>query len=459
MTPTCAEAIAGFSLSLDPGRLPERLRTKARHHFVDTLGSGIAATAYSPFAHSVRDGLLALYGEGEGPILGGGTLPISAAACANGTYCHALEFDDTHTAAIVNVGAFVVPAALAVGLHVGAPEAELLAAILAGGETAARLARAAVSVWSESGFHPASVCGVFGATVAASRLLGLDRAATVNALGLAGSFASGLYEPLAAGTPSKAMHAGWAANAAISATTWAAQGAAGPATVFEGEFGVFKAFFGLPPERAVGVVEGLGSDWLFADVALRPYPVCYMSQSPIEAAHRALGGARLDPAEVAEVRVSIPSPGVPVVLEPAEFRRRPRNAYDAKFGLPFCLAAMIVQGQVDNETFVESNLVDGGVLAVAERVRHVPRDYPEFPVSYPSAIEIETRDGNVHAAVVDSPPGSPQHPMDAKQVRRKLASNLRGTYLEPRTGRLGSLLEGLDSVGGLEGLGRLLASG
>jgi hypothetical protein len=46
----------------------------------------------------------------------------------------------------------------------------------------------------DRGFHTTPTCGVFGATIAAARLLKLDRDATVSALGLAGAQASGLME-------------------------------------------------------------------------------------------------------------------------------------------------------------------------------------------------------------------------------------------------------------------------
>src|SRR6185437_1979155 len=135
----------------------------------------------------------------------------------------------------------VLPAALAVGQAGGASGLQVLTALVAGTEIVARIGMVAPGAFHERGFHPTSVCGVFGAVVAVGSVLGLDAETTNRALGLAGSTSSGLWAFLEEGTPTKPFHAGWAAHAGVVAASLAGHGAAGPTGVLGNRFGLFHA--------------------------------------------------------------------------------------------------------------------------------------------------------------------------------------------------------------------------
>ncbi len=77
---------------------------------------------------------------------------------------------------------------------------------------------------------------------ASRRRLGSSRSQIVDALGIAGSMASGIIEYLAEGAWTKRMHAGWAAQSGLRAALLARAGFIGPRTVFEGTHGLFHGF-------------------------------------------------------------------------------------------------------------------------------------------------------------------------------------------------------------------------
>ena len=106
--------------------------------------------------------------------------------------------------------AAVLPTVLAVGEQVGATGEECLVAAVAGYEAVCRIAAAAPHAFHARGLHATSVSGVFASALVASRLMGLDAATTVNALGIAGSQAGGLLEFLATGSSTKQLHPGLA---------------------------------------------------------------------------------------------------------------------------------------------------------------------------------------------------------------------------------------------------------
>src|SRR6185312_2330520 len=125
--------------------------------------------------------------------------------------------------------------------------------------------------------HATAVCGVFGGAAAAARLAGASAEVTTSALGIAGSFAGGLFVFLDEGTATKPMHPAWAAHGAVFAAELAARGAEGPSAVLEGRFGLYHAFIDAEP-GSIDLEEqlsDLGERWETPRIAYKPYPVCH----------------------------------------------------------------------------------------------------------------------------------------------------------------------------------------
>src|SRR5207248_5602893 len=164
-------------------------------------------------------------------------------------------------------------------------------------------------------------------TTAACRLAGVDPDATASALGIAGSFAGGLFAYLEDGTATKPMHPAWAAHGALLASRLSMLGAEGPPSVLEGKFGLYHAFvdrrIDLEPQ-----LRDLGERWETPRIAFKPYPACHFIHGSLGATGTLCDG--LDPDEIEDVLVTIPEAGVSLVLEPAGPKVAPRSEYEAK---------------------------------------------------------------------------------------------------------------------------------
>ncbi|MGL6278331.1 MAG: MmgE/PrpD family protein, partial [Gaiella sp.] len=191
--PTAAETIARWSTALTLDDVPEEVREHAKLHVLDTLGCGLAAHA-TGVAGEGRSTMGELGGEAQATVIGAAErMPAANAAFANAMLCHGLDFDDTHSDSVSHVSTVITPAALAAAEQVGASGRDALAAIVAGNEVVCRVGMAAPGAFHARGFHPTAICGVFGGVAAVSRLTGAERDATTRALGIAGSFAGGLF--------------------------------------------------------------------------------------------------------------------------------------------------------------------------------------------------------------------------------------------------------------------------
>ena len=96
--------------------------------------------------------------------------PARAAALANGTISHALDYDDTHFAHIGHLSVGIYPAALAAAEETNASAIEMRDAFLAGAEAACRIGMVLGRIHYQRGFHQTATAGAIGATVAAGRL-------------------------------------------------------------------------------------------------------------------------------------------------------------------------------------------------------------------------------------------------------------------------------------------------
>ena len=444
--PTAAREIAEWSATLTLDDIPDHVRTDAKLHLLDTLGCGLAAHA-GEIATEGRTTMGELGGEAQATVIGTERrLPAANAAFANAMLCHGLDFDDTHSDSVSHISAVITPTALAAAEQLGANGRDTLAAIVAGNEVVCRIGMAASGAFHARGFHPTAICGVFGGVAAIGRIAAADAATTTSALGIAGSFAGGLFAYLADGTPTKPMHPAWAAHGAHLASRLAANGAAGPQTVLEGKFGLYHAFLGAEEGEIdiAGQLADLGSRWETPRIAYKPFPVCHFMHGSLGATAGAANGRTFAAAEIDDVLVSVPEAGVSLVLEPAEQKRAPRSEYEGKFSLQYSVASMLVRGHVSVGDFTDEAIGDPAVLAVASKVRYETRDYPTYPQAFPGGVVVSLADGTSFEADFPYQKGGPENPLSADEVRAKFRENASLALSERALERLEEAILGLE---------------
>ena len=444
-----AARLAAFALELDHEQIPSEVRSAAKRHLLDALGCGLAALALGE-GTAASEVAREFSGVPQATLIGSTErVPSPSAALGNGMLIHALDYDDTHAESIAHVSAVVVPAALAVAEARGADGCDLLTALVAANEVVTRIGGAASGEFHARGFHPTPIAGIFGATAASARLAGADLATTVSAFGIAGSMASGLFAYLDDGTATKPIHAGWAAHAGILAVRLAAAGAEGPPRVLDGRYGLFDAFIGRIPDLEHALAD-LGSRWETPRIAYKPYPACHFC-------HGVLGAAatlELRPEDVSEIVAAVPRGAVDVVLEPYAAKLEPRTPYEAKFSLPYSLAAMIVHGTVGTGTYTHEAIADPSVRALAARVRY---EVKEFPSSFGGGVTATLGDGRVLEAEFMQPIGAPERPLRDAAVVEKFRDNAGLALRIEDVAILEQTIVDLERLDSLAALARVLA--
>lgn len=416
-----AGQVGEFAARAELSDIPADVLERARHLILDAVGLAFASTAYG--FPDVAHRALSAFGDGSHPVLGmPHRLTPRDAAVLNGVLIHGMDFDDTHIPAVTHVSAAALPAAISAAVSGGKTTEDLLLAYILGVEVSARVGIGGAGGFHDVGFHPTAVAGAFGAAVAAGKVLGLDAGGLAAAQGVVGSMSAGLLEFLADGAWTKRLHPGWAAMSGLTSASFAKAGWSGPPAVYEGRFGLYNSHLAGRDIRPEAVGDGLGETWELMRTAVKPYPICHFIHAFADAVLTLR--PQIGDTGIAEIRCAIhPVPGK-VVCEPAEAKWAPRDEYDAKFSLPFVVAAALTRGRFGLAELEDDALGDAGILALAQKVRVSEDPDSAFPAAYSGAVEIELADGRVlrHREQVNR--GHDQRPLTNDEIVAKFRETI-----------------------------------
>lgn len=435
--------------------LPTAVVEKIEELALDTLGVALGASALD-FGVATRELVRSWESSGGASVIGeSGRVPPHAAALVNGVLGHGQDFDDTHTESVTHPSACIVPTALAMAEARGASGRDAILAMAAGYETMIRIALPARNQFHLHGFHTTSITGTFAAAVIAAIVDKLEDRAATNALGVAGSFASGLLECVPAGAGSKRLHAGWAAMSGILAADLAKRGLTGPSTVLEGRLGLFNSFVRGEAIDVGEILEGFGEDWLLLDTRPKLYPCCHYLQAFIDCALRLRDEHGVRAAEIATVHCRVAQGSVNMICTPWAAKQVPRDAYECKFSLPFAVSIALADGRAGSAEFALENARRPEIADLMARTSFEVA--PEFSVKdMPGDVAVVLKDGRNERCALPRVRGDRSAPISRDELLRKFHDNLRGTAWAQRADAIAKAVLELDRAADLEALGALL---
>jgi 2-methylcitrate dehydratase PrpD len=449
--------LARFAADLTPGDVPADVMEQAKRHMLDALGIALAASGFD-FAQRAAHAIAGLSDGGTHPVIGFPMrLGLRDAVLLDGTLIHGLDYDDTHSDAVVHGSASAVPVALHMARRHGASGREALLAYLLGIEASSRIGAAAQGGFHQVGFHPTGMVSAFGAALTAGRLAGATAAQMAGAQGIVLSMAAGSLEFLQDGSWTKRLHPGWAGVCAITATALAKSGYKAPPAAYEGRFGLFRSHLQeKAPADLSRCTEGLGTVWEMRNVALKPYPCCHFNHAFADAALALRAAHALRPEDIARITCRIHEGQVKVVCEPEASKKTPANSYDAQFSVHYAVACALVHGRFTLDELEEEAIRDPRVLALTARTGYEHDPNSLFPRYYGGELVIETKDGR---RLVHSEPhnrGSDAKPLSAADVERKFLDNAKRRIARDRAQRVLDLVMALDQAESVTALGEAL---
>lgn len=440
--------LAEFAHAFSLDDVPREIVTRAKYLILDAIGIAYASSGQDFAARALAS--VQAFGSGEHALIGfGDTASLRDAMLLNGVTVHGLDFDDTHTNGVIHATASSLPCALAMTEKHDVSARTLLETYVLAMEVSTRLGSVAKGGFHQTGFHPTGLIGIFGCTLAASRLLGSSVEQMQMAQGIALSMASGSLEFLEDGAWTKRLHPGWAAGAAATAAVLANNDFIGPKAAYEGRYGLYASYLNTRNAQADATLatSGLGDIWEIEGVAVKPLPACHFTHAAADAAAHIKRESGVRIGDIETVRVKVPEGVVGTVCEPVANKKQPKNSYDAQFSIPYIVATALKTGDFQLRDLEADALGDAERRALAQRVEYEIDDEADFPRFYSGEVVVELADGTVlrHREAVNR--GNKERPLSNDEIVAKYEKNMVAADAQDRTQSILDAVKRLDEAG------------
>ena len=359
-------AIAQFVAQLRYDDIPAEVIARIKLLILDSLGCALYGSAleWSRILRATLGGLDAtkacrVWGTAE-------RLSAPHAALVNGTLIQSFELDDVHRQGVLHVGAVTLPPLMAVTeLRPGMSGRDFLTAAVAGYEIGPRVGKCMGPQHIGQGWHSGATVGVFSAAAGAAAALRLSHEQAVHALGIAGTQASGLMAAQY-GAMVKRMHAGRAAQSGLYGALLAEAGFTGIVDIFESPYGGFCSTFSRSSDRfnLDELSWQLGRQWETLRISLKFYSCVGSNHTTLDAIRSLQEKTPFGADDVASIVVH----GSQVTVEHVGWPYQPQGLTSAQLNLPFCVATLLLEGDVFVDQFTDAAVDDERRIELSKKV-------------------------------------------------------------------------------------------
>jgi 2-methylcitrate dehydratase PrpD len=432
---TITETLAAWLCAQSGKRVPEAARRKAVDVVFDSVGAMIACSQL-PEVVSIVKLLQRMGGNPECTMVGhAGLTSLVNAAMANGAMAHGDEVDPVHLKSVGgHVAAGPVPTALAVGQWLDAGGRDVLRAVVLGYEVGGRLMTIFYRErdYTTRRFYPTAVVGAMSSAVSAGVLLGLKREQMQVAMCLAAYQAAGpdnmTKDP---GHMGKTFQVGAANRNGVTAALLAHGGCHAPLDILDGSHSLFDAYLGAP-DAGREMVKGLGDYYSIGDVMYKRYPVGSPNQAYLQGLFGLIRQHALQPRDIAEIEVQIPSRGL---------KRVPATRHASISALSVCAIAAARLKLDFYQLHDPAGAMDQAARDMQQRVKFVGReDWTGMEAGHHAFVMIKTRNGEVLTADVR------YEPMTRAELDLKFDALVLPRFGREKCARVARLLKGLEAA-------------
>lgn len=432
-------------------KIPNEVVKPIKDSVIDTIGCGILGST-APFVRMFH-GYIAEWKSKEESVIWGTDKKASIpfAAMANSASTHAWDFDDTTLPGLMHPGGVAISTGLSIAENKKVSGKEFLAAMVASYEVSNLIGVALGSKKFVSiGFYN-SVPVMFASVTMAGKLLGLDEEKLVSALGIAATQAAGLYSA----TLTKRINAPKAVLGGIFAAELAKRGLEGPPDPLEADYSGFLKTFN--PEAQMNVIPQDIGKYTF-EVFHKYYP-CIRSNHPAVYAVRTLMDEYPDlkPEKLGKIIVHTDTTTIEYTIKTTGGGIIVETVGNALISLPYCVAAMIVDGELTLRQFTEKKVKDPTIQELLKKVELVvDPEIDKLPATkrYRATVDIKLKDGRTYSKFCPAPKGDPTNRMTKEEMYNKFMENATAVFKKDRMEELFKTLGGieeLDDVGKIAG--------
>jgi 2-methylcitrate dehydratase PrpD len=384
----------------------------------------------------------------ESSVIGGGRLSLSGATMFNGFLITAVSMCDVYRPTATHLQPVIVSPALGIAERDGATGRDLLVALVAGFETAVRIAAGIdYAAFRKRGWHGPGTIGPFGAAAAVGRLRGFGADTMATAFGLAGSQSAGTFA--AWGTASVKFHQFRGALSGLMAALLAEQGFVATREFLTASDGGFYPTYcgGSARDEATSA---LGSRWEMEQIALRPWPTSAASQGVVTALFDLMHKHNVTVDRTERLRVYVS----PACYEAYASRRTFSGKWEASASIHYTAAVTLHDRALWMEQFERYDDPRLRQFA-AERVDLIGD--PTLTAEQ-ARVEIHMHDGTVLSTTCMASKGTPGNPLTRVEIEEKFRRAAAGRLQETQVQFVVNAIAALEDQKSLQPLMKTLSA-
>ncbi len=386
--------------------IPAEVMTRARRSLLDYLAVTCAGAAfqkeklngYFDFAQP-EAGLFKAIGTGK-------DLALKEAVFLNGLNGHALDYDDGTNSGIIHLGAPIFSLLIPLAQRYDKSIEEILRAAIIGYEASYTMAVSIQPQHKALGYHATGTCGVIGATLAASYMLGFSDEERYQAFATACVSASGMLKVLDDGSELKPYNVAKTALLSLTSLQLAKSGFKGHNDPLGGYRGFLKMMSGDEHSEIKPTL--LNGTYAIMKSYTKPYASCRYTHPPIEAVIHLKNQYGIMAENVRSIKVETYDLAVK-----GHDHTDIKGAYSTKMSTPYSTAVALIYGKAGLQEFEDSVLGDDVVNNLTKKIEVIADNELSriFPDKKRAMVPITTIDGHTHYDSFYYPKGEPENPL------------------------------------------------
>jgi len=446
------QIMSEYFVKLEYEDLPKEVVELSKMCVLDMLGVSIRG---SILEHSK---ILAKYiedisGKEESTIIGYHFKTSCAnAGLINGAIGHSLQMDDGEMKSVGHLNCEIIPAALAVGERENISGKKFITSIVVGNEGSIRIGSAVSPSHNKRGFSPNGTIGVFGAAIAAGKVLNLNINAMTDAISSAATQAAGLEQFVHDGSMSTFLNTGHATQVGIQAALLAGRGFTGSHEILEGVKGFCRAYSDDYDKKEI--YRDLGKVYRIMDTYFKFYPTCRYIHPAIDTILKIMQAREIVPSEVKEVIIKT----YPVVINTVD-NPNPTTEPAATESMQYSISAAIVHGKASPDEFYGNQMDKTEIRRLMKRIKLVDggKELQKFAPDYTGVIlEVKMKNGEEIEERIQICKGEPNH-FTKKDIIQKFKSVSLAVINDNRADKIIKTVDRLEELTSIRELTELLA--
>lgn len=396
--------------------IPAKVMERARQSLLDYLAVTCAGAhfqsgkmeQYFAFAEP-ETGAFKAIGTGK-------NVALKEAVFLNGLNAHALDYDDGTNSGIIHLGSPIFSLLIPLSQRYGKTLEQMLQAAVIGYEASYTMAVSIQPRHKALGFHATGTCGMLGATLAASYMLGFSEEERFNAFAAACVSASGMLKVLDDGSELKPYNVAKTALLSLTSLQLAKAGFKGHEDPLGGYRGFLKMMAG--DENVAIKPTLLNGTYAIMKSYTKPYASCRYTHPPVEAAIHLRNQYGITPEQVLSIKVETYDLAVS-----GHDHQEVKGVYSAKMSTPYSTAVALAYGKAGLQEFESDVLKSETIKALSRKVQVVSDGELSriFPEKQCAVLTVTTGSGT-YSERVDFPKGEPENPFTESEFLERYES-------------------------------------